>query len=147
MSLKTFTAETQRAQRGRRGNPFNSLRSRCVLYVSAVSTFVFGHIMRKFIYAASGLLLLFLVPAGAQQPVNGTFQTYIGDRLVMTESYRATFKPDGSIATEGETTPAAGGAKQKIVTLGSKTKPDSFAFEVGGVKTLEGKLRMAARSN
>jgi dienelactone hydrolase len=101
---------------------------------------MFGHIMRKFIYAASGLLLLFLVPARAQQQMNGTFQTYIGDRLVVTESYRATFKPDGSIATEGEITPAAGGAKQKVVTLASKTKPDSFVLEVGGVKALEAKF-------
>jgi dienelactone hydrolase len=93
-------------------------------------------------YAASGLLLLFLAPARAQQqqPVNGTFQTYIAGRLVATESYRATFKPDGSIATEGEITPAAGGAKQKVVTLASKTKPDSLLFEVGGVKALEAKF-------
>jgi uncharacterized protein len=91
-------------------------------------------------YAACGLLLLFLAPARAQQPVNGTFQTYISDRLVATESYRATFKPDGSIATEGEITPAAGGAKQRIVTLASKTKPDSLVFEVGGAKALEAKF-------
>jgi dienelactone hydrolase len=99
--------------------------------------------MRKFISTASCLLLLFLAPVRAQQqqPMTGTFQTYIGDRLVATESYRATFKPDGSIATEGEITPtAAGSPKQKVTTLASKTKPDSFVFEVGGVKALEAKF-------
>lgn len=109
--------------------------------------------MRKFIYTASCLLLLFLAhklaptaPVRAQQPpppaqeMNGTYLTYLGDRLLVTESYRATFKPDGSIATEGELTPAAGGAKQKVVTTAAKTKPDSFSFEVGGVKALDAKF-------
>jgi uncharacterized protein len=99
--------------------------------------------MRKIICAASCLLLLLLAPARAQQqqqPMTGTYLTYIGDRLVVTESYRVTSQPDGSIATEGELTPAAGGAKQKVLTRASKTKPDSFSFEVGGVKALEAKF-------
>lgn len=99
--------------------------------------------MRKIIYTASGLLLLFLVPVCAQQQtqqVSGTYLTYIGDRLVVTESYRVTLKPDGSLETEGEITPAAGGAKQRVSTTASKTKPDSFSFEVGGVKALEAKF-------
>ncbi|HEX8422850.1 MAG TPA: alpha/beta fold hydrolase [Pyrinomonadaceae bacterium] len=98
--------------------------------------------MRKIICTASCLFLLLLAPVRAQQPqpMTGTYLTYIGDRLVMTESYRAAFKPDGSIATEGEITPAAGGAKQKVWTTASKTKPDSLVFEAGGVKALEAKF-------
>jgi dienelactone hydrolase len=98
--------------------------------------------MRKIIYTASCVLLLLLAPARAQQqqPMTGTYLTYIGGRLVVTESYRVTTQQDGSIVAEGEITPAAGGAKQKVVASASKTKPDSFFVEVGGVKALEAKF-------
>ena len=107
--------------------------------------------MRKFIYTASRLLLLFLVhniapalPVRAQgqqqQQASGTYLTYSDNRLILTESYRITSRPDGTVTTEGEITPANGGAKQKMLTMAGKTKPDSFSFEVGGAKALEGKF-------
>lgn len=106
--------------------------------------------MRKFISTASVLLLFFLAlhispyprvrAQQQQQQMTGTYLTYIRERLVVTESYRVTSQPDGSIAAEAEITPAAGGAKQKVSTKASKTKPDSFLFEVGGVKALEAKF-------
>jgi hypothetical protein len=46
----------------------------------------------------SCLLLLFLAPVRAQQQQGaGTYLTHIGDRLFLTESYRATALPNGSL--------------------------------------------------
>ena len=103
---------------------------------------------RRFLSLSTCLLLLFLVPVNAQQPqqpqptpqFDGTYTTHIGDRSVMTESYRITSRPDGSLAAEAELTPTAGGPKQKEVTLASKTRPESYSSEVGGVKALEAKF-------
>ncbi|MDQ3134721.1 MAG: alpha/beta fold hydrolase [Acidobacteriota bacterium] len=101
---------------------------------------------RRFLCLTTCLPLLFLMPVYAQQQPqqpqqsDGTYTTYIGDRLVVTESYRVTSRPDGSIAAEAELAPAGAGPKQKFVTLASKTRPESFSGEVGGVKALEVKF-------
>ncbi|MDQ1590562.1 MAG: uncharacterized protein QOG71_1189 [Pyrinomonadaceae bacterium] len=100
---------------------------------------------RKILYPATCLLLLFLMPAHAQQPqqpptAEGTYLTYIGGQLVATESYRVTSKPDGSTTAEGEFTPAAGGAKQKLTTTATKAKPEIFLIEIGGARALEAKF-------
>ncbi|MDQ1611065.1 MAG: uncharacterized protein QOG00_996 [Pyrinomonadaceae bacterium] len=100
---------------------------------------------RKILYPATCLLLLFLMPAHAQQPqqpsaAEGTYLTYIGGQLIASESYRITSKPDGSMTAEGEFTPAAGGAKQKLTTTAAKAKPEIFFVEIGGVRALEAKF-------
>ncbi len=98
---------------------------------------------RRFLCLTTCLFLLFLLPVYAQQPQppsNGTFTTHIGDRLVMTESYRVTSRPDGSMTAEAELMPAGAGPKQKFVTLALKTRPERFSVDVGGVKALEGKF-------
>ncbi|HEX8131165.1 MAG TPA: alpha/beta fold hydrolase [Pyrinomonadaceae bacterium] len=111
--------------------------------------------MKKFIFALAVCSCLIVSDAASAQqaPVEGVYLTRIGDRLVVTESYRITSKPDGSITAEAEVTPAGGGAKQKVSTTASKTKPESYSVEVGGVnvvgaKFVEGgvvKLNMAGR--
>lgn len=115
----------------------------------------------RFSCTAICLLFLFIMPARAQrqpptqaqptpqptqtptpQQPEGTFITHIGDRLVGTESYRIAFKPDGSIRAEAEITSAAaaGGAKQRVVTSASKTKPESFTVEIGDLKAIDAKF-------
>ena len=74
------------------------------------------------------------------QTSNGTYTTYIGDRLIMTENYRIIANPDGSWHTEAEIVPAAGGATQKFVTVASKARPVSFTVEIGGAKVIEAKF-------
>jgi hypothetical protein len=102
--------------------------------------------MRKILYPAAYLLLLFLAPAHAQQQpspsptATGTYLTYIGDRLILTESYRVVSKPGGSLATEAEITPAAGGVTQKVSTTASRTKPENYFIEVGGARAFEAKF-------
>ncbi|HJR08753.1 MAG TPA: alpha/beta fold hydrolase [Pyrinomonadaceae bacterium] len=104
---------------------------------------------RRIFYTTICLLLLFFMPARAQQTQptpqptqqpDGVFNTHIGGRLVVTESYRIASKPDGSLRAEAEITPAAGGAKQRAVTSALKTKPESFVVEIGGAKALEAKF-------
>ena len=105
---------------------------------------------RKNLSATTYLLLLFLMPSLAQQPpppaAEGTYLTHVGGQLVATESYRVVAsKPGGSMTAttaEAELTPAAaaGGAKQKIVTTATKTRPESFFIETGGARALEARF-------
>jgi len=96
--------------------------------------------MRKITPTLICLLLLFLMPVYAQTS-NGTYTTYLGDRIAVTENYRVIARPDGSWHTEAEIVPPVGkGATQKIVTVASKTHPVSFTVEIGGAKVTEAKF-------
>ncbi|HZH29488.1 MAG TPA: alpha/beta fold hydrolase [Pyrinomonadaceae bacterium] len=108
--------------------------------------------MKRNILYTTTCTLLFLIPAYAQQQqqqqqqptttaaAEGTYLTRLGDRLINTESYRIASQPDGSITAEAELTPPGGGAKQRVRTTVSKTRPESFSVEIGGAKTLEAKF-------
>jgi hypothetical protein len=110
-------------------------------YLNAKLTLPRGEVnMRKIFPTLTCLFLLFLVPVYAQTS-NGTYTTYTGDRLAVTENYRIIANPDGSWRTEAEIVPPSRrGATQKIVTVASKTHPVSFTVEVGGAKVTEAKF-------
>lgn len=95
--------------------------------------------------ALAACLLLYLMPIHAQDnlpqpPSGGTYVTHVGGNRVMTETYRLASKPDGSVTAEAELTPAAGGAKQRALTVASRTRPESFSVEIGGATALEAKF-------
>ena len=82
------------------------------------------------------LLLVAAVNSRAQEQVSGKFTSYVGGRAIATESYTLTAAADGTLRAEAEVGPE-GGAKQKLVTVASRTGPVSFTAEVGGQKIYE----------
>jgi dienelactone hydrolase len=70
---------------------------------------------------------------GDLQESQGTFVSSIAGREVARESYSFAPEPDGTLRAEAETA-NAGGAKQKLVTVASRTKPLSFTAEAGGAQ-------------
>lgn len=93
--------------------------------------------MRSHAFAAAVLLLVAAVQARTQQgQVSGKYTSYVGGRAIATESYTLTAAADGALRAEAEVGPE-GGARQKLVTVASRTGPASFTAEVGGQKIYE----------
>ncbi|HLL74908.1 MAG TPA: alpha/beta fold hydrolase [Pyrinomonadaceae bacterium] len=90
----------------------------------------------KLILFAPALLLAAMIHARAQEQATGKFTSYAGDRAIATESYTLAAAPDGSLRAEAEVSPE-GGARQKFVTVASRTAPLSLTVEVGGQKIYE----------
>lgn len=96
--------------------------------------------MRSYAFAAAVLLVVAAVQSHARrQPVSGRFTSYVGGRAVATESYTLTAAADGTLRAEAELAPE-GGARQKLVTVASRTGPASFTAEVGGQKIYEARF-------
>ena len=99
--------------------------------------------MRSYAFAAAALLLVAAVQTRAQQEqVSGKYTSYVGGRAIATESYTLTTAADGTLRAEAEVGPE-GGARQRLVTVASRTGPKSFAAEVGGQKIYEAQFTAA----
>jgi fermentation-respiration switch protein FrsA (DUF1100 family) len=88
----------------------------------------------RFASACFCLLAALHAEARAQddlQESRGTFVSSVGGREVARESYTFAPEPDGTLRAEAELA-GAGGAKQKLVTVATRTKPVSFTAEAGG---------------
>jgi len=90
----------------------------------------------KLILFAPALLLAAMIHARAQEQATGKFTSYAGDRAIEMWSYTLAAAPDGSLRAEAEVSPE-GGARQKFVTVASRTAPLSLTVEVGGQKIYE----------
>ena len=100
--------------------------------------------MRSYAFAAAVMLLVAAVGARAQETaqVSGKFTSYVGGRAIATESYTLTGAAGGGLRAEAEVGPE-GGARQRLVTVASRTGPASFTAEVGGRKIYEAQFTSA----
>lgn len=92
--------------------------------------------MRLIAFAAAMLLVAAAQTRAQPEQVSGKFTSYVGGRAIATESYTLTSAADGTLRAEAEVGPE-GGARQRLVTVASRTGPASFAAEVGGQKIYE----------
>jgi hypothetical protein len=99
--------------------------------------------MKTRFFTAAVLLLIAAVNARAQEQLTGKFTSYVGGRAIATESYTLTSAADGGLRAEAEVGPE-GGARQKLLTVASRTAPSSFAVEVGGQKVYEAQFAAGA---
>jgi uncharacterized protein len=97
----------------------------------------------KLIFFAAALLLAAAINARAQEQLSGKFTSYVGERVIATESYTLTSAADGGLRAEAEVGPE-GGARQKLATVASRSGPVSFAAEVGGQKVYEAQFAAGA---
>jgi dienelactone hydrolase len=67
------------------------------------------------------------------QESKGEFITYVSGQQVARESYSFAPQPDGTLRAEAEVTNVSG-AKQKLVTITTRTKPLSFTAEMGSTQ-------------
>jgi hypothetical protein len=86
--------------------------------------------MRKIIYIASGLLLLFLAPARAQSDGDGgVINTYLAGRKIITEQYGFTIDRDGDLSSGAELT-YEGGFTVVTGTRATESRPLHFGASI-----------------